>query len=165
MNLSLRITGCILIVVSATMVGYLLSNKLKCRKVFIMSFSDFLCNLETNIRFSGEDIYSLIRKSAINSYLMMFRNNEQLSIKEYWSDCLKKIPYSYGLTKEDFDLLCNFGSILGSTDVEGQVNHIELYKNLFSSQLKKAEEEYIAKSKLYKVLGFFVGASIALMII
>ena len=83
----------------------------------------------------------------------------------YWQKAITSIPQSYGLKNDDLTVLEDFGKALGTTDVEGQLNHIELYKNILNSQLKKSKEEYKEKSKLYKVLGFFTGSIIAIMFI
>ena len=152
-----------MIILAATMIGFSLSGKLRTRCNFLRAFLDFLCNLEANIRFSGEDIFSLIEKSATNNILDVFKNNT--SSKEFWLNSLSKIPFDYGLKNEDFSLLKDFGAVLGLTDVDGQLNHIQLYKNLFDTQLKKAEKEYTSKSKLYKVISFYAGTAIVLMII
>ena len=91
------------------------------------------------------------------------------------ADSNKKIPTltddwirqakDYILKNDDIVVLEDFGKALGTTDVEGQLNHIELYKNILNSQLIKSKEEYKEKSKLYKVLGFFTGSIIAIMFI
>lgn len=152
-------------IAATTILGFLLSQKLKNRSLFIVSFLDFLCNLQANIKYSGEDIFSLIEKSATNKYLEMFNCSKEENFNEYWKYSIANIPQAYGLAKEDYSLLKDFGIVLGVTDVDGQVSHIELYKNLFENQLKKAEVEYKTKSKLYKMIGFFSGCAIALMII
>ena len=73
------------------------------------------------------------------------------------------IPKGYALKKSDTDLLLEFGSHLGKTDVEGQLKHIELYRQLFEKQLEAAEDAIAKKSKLYKTMGLFVGTAAALM--
>lgn len=165
MNFSLKITGCALIVVTSTMIGFLLAQRLKNRCDFLTAFLDFLCNLKTNIRFSGEDIFSILEKSANGFLSFCLADLNDNSIREYWMNCIKKIPQSYGLKNDDYTTLKDFGAKLGTTDMEGQTSHIELYSNLFLTQLEKAKAEYNSKSKLYKLLGFFVGCAIALMII
>ena len=97
--------------------------------------------------------------------LSMFCNIHTADFTGYWQKAITSIPQSYGLKNDDIAVLEDFGKALGTTDVEGQLNHIELYKNILNSQLKKSKEEYKEKSKLYKVLGFFTGSIIAIMFI
>lgn len=165
MNFSLKIMGCGLIVIASTLIGFLLAQRLKNRCDFLTAIMEFLCNLKTNIRYSGEDIFGLIEKSVNKTLSEYFYSSNNGSMEEYWSDCIKKVPHSYGLQIDDYNTLKDFGLNLGKTDIEGQTSHIELYSNLFLNQLEKAKAEYNTKSKLYKLLGFFVGCAIALMII
>jgi len=163
MNFSLKLSGCLLIIVTSTMIGFKLSGKLKTRCDFLRAFLDFLCNLEANIRFNGDDIFSLIENSINNCLLDVFKNEN--SSKEFWQENLNKIPSFYGLKNEDYTLLKSFGAVLGTTDIAGQISHIQLYKNLIETQLLKAEKDYSSKSKLYKVISFYAGSAIVLMII
>ena len=165
MNLYLKITGAVLLVLSTTFCGFMLSVRLKSRCKFLLAFQDFLCTLETNIRYNTDDIIRLIEKSAINPMLSVFSGTKHSDFSNYWQKAITSIPQSYGLKNDDITVLENFGKALGTTDVEGQLNHIELYKNILNSQLIKSKEEYKEKSKLYKVLGFFTGSIIAIMFI
>ena len=49
--------------------------------------------------------------------------------------------------------------------MEGQLSHIELYTDIFTKALENAVSEMKTKSRLYKTMGFFLGTSIALMIV
>lgn len=163
MSFYLKFFGAVLIAFSGTFCGFLLSEKLKLRCSFLQSFSEFLCTLETNIRYNADEIITLINKCATNRMLDMFSVEDQSDYKTFWQSCVRSIPNSYGLKQEDYNLLFDFGRLLGSTDTEGQLNHIQLYKSLFQSQCKNAEEQYKSKARLYKILGFFAGAVIAVM--
>ena len=61
--------------------------------------------------------------------------------------------------------MCSFGEKLGITDVEGQLKHIELYKGLAKAHLDDSKKDITEKSRLYKTMGFFVGAAVALIVI
>ena len=77
----------------------------------------------------------------------------------------ESLKSSFYLTDNDESLLTDFFSKLGSTDTDGQLEHINIYKISFKTACDNSLEEYKTKSRLYKALGFFVGASIALMIL
>lgn len=87
------------------------------------------------------------------------------SFFEAWQNALMQLPHSMGLSKEDIRLLTDFGQGLGTTDVEGQLAHCELYKTMFSSRLKQAREEKEKKVKLYRMLGLFSGVAVSLLIL
>lgn len=164
MTFYLKIYGAVLVVIAFFLIGFLFSEKLRLRKEYLLVFVDFLTNLSTGIRYDGQDIYSLVEKCG-NNKMLGFNFNTNTSFSVSWKDYVNNLPKGYGLTYEDYSLLIDFGFKLGSTDVQGEVTHIDLYKNLIMKQLKKAEKDYAEKSKLYKTLGFFCGALIALFII
>ena len=164
MNFLIKLIGALLLLLSATVCGFYLSNRLRLRRDFLLAFLEFLTNLETNIRYTSSDIITLVKRSSPN-YLSDIFYTESHTFIEYWSESIGKIPKSYGLKTDDYSLLGEFGKLLGTTDIEGQLNHIELYKNLFNNALYNSEKEYKNKGKLYRLLGFFCGAVLSIMFI
>lgn len=166
MYLIVKIFGVCLVVFASFFVGCYQSNKLYKRKEFYKSLLVFLNTFATHIRYEASDIFTLIDLSADNSGLACLKIEADLysSFDSQWCNVIKKIPQTYSLNTDDFKLLADFGNELGKTDVEGQLKHIELYKTIFAKQLSCAEEDVRQKSKLYKVIGFFTGSAVALMI-
>ena len=83
--------------------------------------------------------------------------------KEAWNTSLEEAKTD--LTKEDIETLKNLGKILGETDVEGQINQIELTETLLENQIKEALEEKLKNSKMYRTLGVTVGLAISIILI
>ena len=164
--LIVKIIGCILIVSSSFLIGYSKSKKLYLRRDFLKSFVVFLNSLSTNIRYDSADIFTTVSMSARNNdltYISKLENNKPFD--KQWQEKISSLPNTLALNKSDKELLSEFGNELGKTDIDGQLKHIEFYKNLFDNQLLAAEEDIISKSKLYKTIGLFAGISTALMII
>lgn len=159
-----RIFGAVMIVACSTLWGFYCSYRLKLRVRFLADFSEFLAALQTNIRYFGGDIFSLIKISAPSSIAFIL-GDERASFPDFWKNSIAKIPKSYSLKADDYSELFEFGNLLGTTDVEGQLSHIQIYKNTFEQILKDAQSESKTKSRLFKTLGFFAGAALALMII
>ena len=88
---------------------------------------------------------------------------ETYSAKEAWNKSLEEAKTD--LTKEDIETLKNLGKILGETDVEGQINQIELTETLLKNQIKEALEEKVKNSKMYRTLGVTVGLAISIILI
>ncbi len=168
MYLVLKIIGAILIVFAGFMAGNSFSKKLHERKNFLKAFIVFLTNLSTQLRYNSSDIFTLINTSNQISELQFFdfediEPNQPFS--KLWKTKIRALPKSLSLTKTDIEMLIEFGSELGKTDIDGQLTHIELYKTVFEKQLSDAESAIGQKSKLYKTMGFFAGTATALMII
>ena len=164
MNFLVKLIGALFLLLSATVCGFYLSNRLRLRRDFLLAFSAFLTNLETNIRYTPDDIITLVKRSTPN-YLTDIFCAESHAFTEYWTEFVGNIPKSYGLKTDDYSLLSEFGKFLGTTDVEGQLNHIELYRKLLDNLIDNSNIEYKNKGKLYRLLGFFCGAMLAIMFI
>lgn len=157
--------GLILIVLCGFGVGYYLSRRLKIRYDFLTAFKDFLSTLEINLRFKNTEIFSLVKSSAPDMLKIFFKESRENNFQLYWSDCVSGVPKSFALKNDDISLISEFGKLLGTTDIDGQINHINLYKELIDKNINNSFEELKAKSKLYKLLGIFAGLTIALLLL
>lgn len=157
--------GLIFIVLCCFGAGYYLSLRLKARYDFLTAFKDFLSALEINLRFKNTEIFSLVKSSAPELLNNFFKDNNENNFQLYWSGCVSDIPKSFALKKDDISLLYEFGKLLGTTDIDGQLNHINLYKELINTNIDNSLSELKTKSKLYKMLGLFAGLTIALLLL
>ena len=85
------------------------------------------------------------------------------SAEEAWENAINISVLN--ITKEDRELLKNFGNLLGKTDIEGQLNQVELTTNFLDEQIKLAEKEKIKNEKLYRTLGMTIGLGIVIVLI
>ena len=69
------------------------------------------------------------------------------------------------MNKEDKLILKKLGKMLGKTDLDGQINEIELVSNFLDTQIKYAEIEKNKNEKMYKTLGSIVGLAIVIVLI
>lgn len=127
-------------------------------------------NLSTAIRYNGADICSLLKNESISNSLPILddiikglENGDALP--NCWSLAVAKAVPIYRLSKEDTAIIMQFGNSLGTTDVDGQIEHLSYYKNIFQNKAKILESDYSTKARVYKSLGFFSGMAIALVII
>lgn len=127
-------------------------------------------NLSTAIRYNSADIYSLLKNESIYNNLPILgdiikglENGDSLS--NCWRAAVSDATTMYHLSAEDTAIIIQFGNSLGATDVEGQIEHLSFYKNIFQNKAKQLESDYCTKAKLYKSLGLFGGMAIALVII
>lgn len=59
----------------------------------------------------------------------------------------------------------NLGKLLGKTDIEGQVNQVELVKQFLEKQISDAYAEKNKNEKMYQKLGAIVGLMIVIVLI
>lgn len=144
-----KLIGCLLVVCTGTMIGFVLSGRLYKRRDFLKSFTEFISLLATNLRYSGDDIFTLVNSCAENSSLDLLLFSEcDRPFDELWLERVKRLSSEIPLSKSDISMLNDFGGQLGKTDTEGQLKHLELYEVSFSKQLSSARDA-ITKNQSY----------------
>ena len=88
---------------------------------------------------------------------------KEFSSEEAWSKGVDDT--STYLNKEDIENIKSFGKLIGKTDKEGQVSHIELTRTFIELQLEKARKEEEKNAKMYKTLGAIIGLAIVIILI
>ncbi len=160
-----KLLGCALITASGLAVGCMLTKKLGMRRDYMSRFCVFISLMITQIRYSGADIFTLVKTSAGGAGLQMPGHDDgSESFVCYWERYIQNIPVKTGLNNSDKELLSEFGSALGTTDIDGQLKHLELYGELFQNRLEECRGAFRDKSKIYRALGLFGGISAALLI-
>ena len=157
--------GLILIVITGFGAGFYYSLRLKNRYEFLSSFKDFLSKLETNMRYNSSNIFTIVKSSAPEIIRNVFISDNKSDFQQFWKSSISSIPKCFALKKEDYNLFYEFGRMLGTTDIDGQLNHIKLYKELLNNNIDNSLKELKQKSKLSKLLGLFAGLSLALIIL
>ena len=77
----------------------------------------------------------------------------------------KITPKTSNLQKKDTEILEEYLSNLGMTDLESGINRTEVYRALLQKQIEQAEGEMKEKSRLYSLLGIFAGIFVAIILI
>ena len=88
-TLPFKLIGCLLVVCTGTMIGFVLSGRLYKRRDFLKSFTEFISLLATNLRYSGDDIFTLVNSCAENSSLDLLLFSEcDKPFDELWLEML-----------------------------------------------------------------------------
>ena len=141
----MKITGCILLIASTTAVGFYLSILLKQKIMLFNNLTLLAVNLSTAIRYNGADIYSLLKNESISNSLPILDDiinslEHGNSLSNSWSLAVNKATPAYRLSKADTEIIIQFGHSLGATDVDGQIEHLSYYKNIFQSKFKEMKK-------------------------
>ncbi len=148
----------IVLVFCSGFIGQSFSSRLVLRKNTI---EDFIIIFETalsKIEYTSSSLFEIFEDNGTN-----YKFNEEKAFLPQWNEMLDK--YKFILKKEDIKLLKEFGTILGTSDVSSQMNHIKLYIKLLEEQRTAAQTEIDKKSKIYRVFGFSIGLTLSLMLI
>lgn len=166
----LKLIGMLTLITTGSFLGFSKSKQLSNRVEFLEQYIRLLSYIETQIRYSSECLVDLLMScemdekfSFINCCLDKVANG--VSFSKAWYYGVQKIPKETGLKCEDINLIANFGKGLGTSDIDGQVSHCELYKNLISENLSDARIQKQKKYKLYQMLGVCSGICAGLFLI
>lgn len=165
----IKVIGVLIVISSSTLVGIYFSDRLKSRLKEIKYIIYMFEQISVLIRYKALTVYEIIdylKENKICSqlnFIKLFKNKEDISFEEQWCESIDN-SQTY-ITKEDKKLLKSFGNVFGTSDVDGQLSDIELYKHNFIKIENDANEEFEKKSKLYKSLGIIIGAFISIMLI
>lgn len=151
-------------------IGSLYSKKYISRESQLEQMKNLLNIFKVKIKFTCntiQEIFNQLYEDTPNEVGGIFKKAndymETYSAKEAWSESLEEAKTDF--TKEDIETLKNLGKILGETDVEGQINQIELTETLLENQIKEAIEERAKNSKMYRTLGVTIGLAISIILI
>ena len=151
-------------------IGVLYSKKYKSREEELKEFKRALNIFKTKIKYTYEpipDIFSEIATNFSGNISNVFRKSSEEMINnnagESWKIAIDNVYTN--LNKEDKDVLKSLSKQLGKTDIDGQVNEIELTDNFLDLQIEKAGKERQKNEKLYKSLGLVIGIGFVIVLI
>lgn len=165
----LKIFSGILFLITSTLFGFYKAENLRKRKLFWEDFVKFLALLKVKLRYVGSDITELVIDCSNFENMYFFKEefsaDNQNSPLMRWELASEKTKKEFNLKTESYNAIYNFGLNLGATDMIGQIEHIELYEVIANKELSEEEKNYNTNKKLYRMLGFFAGTVIAILII
>ena len=140
------------IFLSSSLIGILVSRKYVNRVNELREFKNALNIFKTKIRYTYEtlpDIFTQISESVSPNISRVFKKAaEKMSVCEAgkaWSLALE--IEDLNINNEDINVLENLSKLLGKTDLEGQLNQIEI------------------SEKMYRALGMIMGMAIVIILI
>ncbi len=165
----IKLIGIMAVLISTSLAGISSSEKLKNRVTELNIINYMLEEISILIRYKALTVYQIIdslKKNPSFSSLSFISNieiNLHVPFKVSWEKSIDGMTTS--LTQSDIKLLKSFGASLGTSDIEGQLSTIEVFKGNFSKTEKDAISVYEKKSRLYRSLGVLAGAFISIMLI
>ena len=150
-------------------IGILISKKYILRLEELEEFKNNFQIIENKIKYTYEtleEIFCEIAEISSLSIANFFKNTASNLTKEgtekAWKNEIKRMDSS--LTKEDKEALKEFGTLLGKTNKEGQINQIKYVTELLEIQIEKAKTERDKNEKIYRKLGLILGIGLVIII-
>ncbi len=152
------------------LLGNIISKRYTLRVKELKDFSNALNIIENKIKFTYEPLSEifiqtsrLLSENISNIFINASSYMKEFNSEEAWNKGVDGT--STYLNKEDIENITSFGKLIGKTDKEGQVSHIELTRSFIELQLEKARKEEEKNAKMYKTLGAMIGLVIVIILI
>ena len=159
--------GGICVLTAGILWGYLQFRGLHDRVTLWKQSLLFLRRWETVLRYQAIPLHELGKvfsnPSTNPEYLNQCIANldKGLAFPEAWEMAVRSLR----LDEREKQVLMGFGEGLGRSDIEGQLAHCRMYLSLWQEHYAEAKEDLEKKGKLFLLLGFSGGASIALLLL
>ncbi len=160
----LKITGIFLFCASVWAM-FLLYDASKRKNIFLLGkMIRFVEIISTQISYTQGDIFSIFKKIVQEPSLkdLIFVNAlEQQKGNWTFDTIVKSLPTNL----PNNNIFAEFLAGLGQTDVDGQMEHCNIYRALLNEKKEFLQQEYTEKGKLYRSLGGFFAAGLAVLLI
>ncbi len=168
----LKIIGAVLIIIASASIGRLFAAKLHQRQICLSQLQQGLLALEREVGFAATPLPQALAQAALaaNHGGVVFTaaadllvNGEGLSAAEAFEQSIAESQLA--ISKEDRQILADLSAGLGLSDCDDQLKKIELIRLRLQSAETEAKEQYASWGKIWKNIGWSVGAVLVLMFI
>lgn len=171
----LKISGGIIICMSAFVIGMKMSSSLEKRSDILNELEKSLVLLKGEIKYSSaslpESIQSVSNRTS-NEVMRFYKNlseqienNKEIALAGLWEKECNITLKTEEIKQEDLELFIDLGKQLGHLDVDMQIKNIELCISRLKERQAEAYEDIKMKSKLYRTLGISGGALLTLLLL
>ncbi|MFW6287122.1 MAG: stage III sporulation protein SpoIIIAB [bacterium] len=167
----IKLFGAMLILVSGTSIGWIISNVYLNRVKELKDLQLALSILETEISYGQTILFEALKKTSalisqpLSSLFLLaaekLKDSRKESFADIWEKELAQYKSNCDLLNEDLEILKNWGQQIGCSDLSNQIKINQLAIKRLEQQEKKAEE--IAKKKVK--ISRYSGLLISLMVI
>lgn len=171
----IKIIGCLLILGASTFGGIIYSEGFKKRVKQLNEFERAINQLQSEIEYTytplPEALSNVANKSEkpINEVFMkagkLLALNEVETVYEAFQKCLNDESISLNLNKEDTAVILDLSKSLGESDIEGHKKIFSLAISNLKKRISIAETIMNKNAKMYRYLGFSIGAAIVIVLV
>lgn len=175
MAMLFKIAGSVIVLLSCSFIGFVLSNDLKKRPRQLRELQGLLQMFENQIAYLSDVIVEAFERISrvgrcetcifFSRTAGILREDGSCGAPAAWEKAVRECIRLTSLNKEDEEILSAFGKSLGNTDLEGQIKNIRLTLSQLKVQEEKAEEYRNRNERMYKSLGLLGGATIVILLL
>lgn len=165
----------IMIVILSTLIGFQYSENAKLRVRHLKGLLNSVVYLQNEIFYRLTPLSEAMRITSqkvdspvsdlLNDIALNLNDEKIYEIKEAFIEAIKKNKSRFSLEKDDFEILIEFSSSLGTTDLDGQMKIFDMAVENIKNNLKTASDKADKNIKMYRTLGLCIGLMIAIFLI
>ncbi|WP_139904269.1 stage III sporulation protein SpoIIIAB [Clostridium thermarum] len=171
----IKIFGAVLIVLASTLLGFIFAENARKRLVQLREIQSALIQLQNEIFFTRTTLPdacdSVAGKSKYPINIIFERVSKQLksngsnSVYDAFLSALSEEVEENCLTKEDKEILLDLAKALGESDLDGHKKVFSLSEHNLKTIIQTLEGNVDKNVKMYRFLGFSLGAAVAIILI
>ncbi|MDI9568456.1 MAG: stage III sporulation protein SpoIIIAB [Bacillota bacterium] len=168
----LKLTGALLIIGACGLLGNDIARAYAQRPRLLRSLQTALQLLETEINYGATPLpaaLKLVATAGDPQIAPFFLSVRALLLEpggkglvEAWKRGLEELKYYTVLTERDLEPLAALGGILGGSDRQDQVKHLQLAREQLKGAEKGAREACSKIERMWRYLGFLLGTMLVL---
>lgn len=170
-----KFLGCLMILCASTGIGFTYGEGLKRRVKELNEVQRCVHQLQNEIIYTHTPLPEAIMNVSIKSITPikevfkeisdLLEANEVDNVYEAFSNILKNKKDKMNLKKEDINTLLDLSKTLGESDIDGQKRMFSLTLENIKKQIKSSEESMNKNIKMYRYLGFSLGAMLVIILV
>lgn len=171
----IKIFGAVLIIAASTFIGFMVAEFTRKRLLQLKELEGALIQLENEIFFTRtalpEACLSVSNKSKypINTLFKkvatLLNDNSSDSVYHAFHKTLDEEIEGLCVAKEDKDILLDLAKALGESDLDGHKKVFNLAEHNLKTRIQSLEVNVDKNVKVYRYLGFSLGAAVAIILV
>lgn len=158
----IKLTGAIFLIISSFILGIYISKKRMNYINFLREYIKFILNFETEIKYSRKTPIQILKEYNSGIYMKNYINKciifcEKYTFSDAWNLTFSDLKTFFCISKEEQNFIKNFGSQIGTSDIEGQINYCDYNINITKSYLEQALQNKEKNQKLPIILSLSAG--------
>ncbi len=169
----LKILGVGLVIGGCGLAGLALAHHVGQRPLQLRSLQSALLMLDSEIGYVAAPLPEVLERISnrvpepSRSLFKMVRHGLQRSdgntASEVWRYALKNWSAATHLKNEDVEVLATLGQGLGALSREDQLRHLRLAMDYLRAQEQLAEGERVKQERMWRTMGFLLGAALVII--
>lgn len=171
----IKLIGCIMIIFSTTVLGFNYGERLKRRTKELYEIQRCIFEIENRIVYTHTPLPEALKNTAVKAeepistvleqISYMLKENKVYSVHEAFKNAFSNKIENLSLKDEDINIILDFSKSLGESDIDGQREIFSLVIENIKKQIRISEDVIKKNVKMYRCLGFSMGAVVSILLI